>query len=299
MYKCVSKHLCMFLRYSLPCYFSMPIIASLSAVSMPLFTFNLFRTATEPILTAHAYIYTRALIYVLVSTNLDMCALSHSQSLFPFTHTMHSKFHKYSVETGPMCDLMLTLLFAVQSQFVFSMLWPLWHNIQGGNNSLFRINGWRKYQYGHAFSCFQYFYVSMNGRSFYVSTPYSFTHIWGCENFGVKDSRIRSSIWIATHFLPQSKMYFTWTSNSAGGIWVPVKTHKLLCVPSPGWLSCCYVPGGLASAVNGAQWMTQLTLQQKPARDQMNHSLGSFPVLPRLLLILNAQLTSTLKCCQS
>ena len=119
-------------------------------------------------------------------------------------------------------------------------------------------------------------------------------HIWVCENFGIKDRKIRPSIWIATHFLQQRKMHFTWTSNSAGGIWFPVKTHKWRCVPCLGWLRRCHVPGGLAGPDNGAQWMTQLTLQQKPAFDRMNHSLGSFPVLPRLLLILKAQLTRIL-----
>lgn len=31
--------------------------------------------------------------------------------------------------TGPLCDLMLVLLFVIQTQLAFSMLWPLWYLI--------------------------------------------------------------------------------------------------------------------------------------------------------------------------
>lgn len=62
---------------------------------------------------------------MLMSTNLDMHTISNSQFLSWFSHALHSKLLRYSVETAPLTDLMMILLFVIQIKLAFSMLWAL------------------------------------------------------------------------------------------------------------------------------------------------------------------------------
>lgn len=58
-------------------------------------------------------VYTRALMHMPISTNLDIHTIPQFQFLSPFNCVLYSKLPRYSVETGPLPNLVVILLFLI------------------------------------------------------------------------------------------------------------------------------------------------------------------------------------------
>lgn len=190
---------------------------------------------------------------MLVPTNPDTHAIPPSQSLLCFACALHSKSGTFLVKTAPLCDLMLILPFGIQTQLAFSVLWPLWYlttheegkivySILKGGMDEENISMDRPLA---AFSTSVFLKTESPSRYLHLTSS---THLCERQHDLWHQRKVRLSAWIATHFLQQSKMHFTWTLNSEGRIWFPVKTWKWWDVP---------VQGEWAAAMSSKVWLEQ------------------------------------------
>lgn len=154
-------------------------------------------------------------------------------------------------ENCPPCDLMLILPFVIQTQLAFSTLRPLWYLTTHKEakivySILKRGTDEENISMDRLLAAFTTsVFLKMESPSRYLHLTSSAK---GSKTFGIKDRKVRLSNWIATHFLQQSKMHFTWTLNSEGRIWFPVKTWKWWCVP---------VQEDWAAAMSPKVWLEQ------------------------------------------
>lgn len=143
----------------------------------------------------HMHFYTCLCLQIWYSHRKSISALFYSCTAEWVTQVACGNWPPvWSDEDLDICNSSITCIFSASAS-----LTP--YDTQTAVQSILKVGMIRKYQRDHG--CFQCFSVSINGRDFQVSCTsqrwgyqISSPFTWGYGNFGNKDGRVRSSIWI-------------------------------------------------------------------------------------------------------